>query len=392
MLTPDQLNAMPKPLMQTMRGLEEDILNDICRRMKGSETASETALHQIRMLQEQGLDMAHIEKRIQNTLGISRTQLDGLFDDALQRNQKFNKRLLDKLGLTQPERSASMVLGPEIEAIRRQTHGEFQNITRSLGFAVRENGNVVRFYRISEAYQRILDKAALGVSTGMMDYNTAIRKAVTELTASGVRCVHYYRDGKIFTNQVDVAARRAIMTGVTQLTARYAEQTAEELGTDLVEVTAHAGARDTGTGFLNHKDWQGKVYSLSGKSREYPNLVEVCGYGNVGGLCGANCRHSFFPFVEGASERVYTDQQLRNIDPKPFTYQGKRYNAYEATQQQRKLETAIRAQKRLVLGLKASGLINDASAASVKLRRLQSVYEDFSRSASLPLQMERMRI
>lgn len=108
----------------------------------------------------------------------------------------------------------------------------------------------------------------------------------------------------------------------------------------------------------------------------------MCGLGAVGGLEGANCRHRRFPWVEGVSERTYTDEQLAHIDDGlGCTFDGKTYTAYEATQMQRRIERTIRKQKRLKNAYSVAGLEEDATAANIKLRRLNAKYKAFSAAA-----------
>lgn len=387
-ITPEYLDGIPKKLEELYQDLEADIIRDICRRIKLSGTMTESALHQIRMLQQQGLPMEYIERRIRQTADMSRKELEAIFNDAVERNEKYLKQALSKADVTKPERDWKGALSTQIEAIRRQTEEEFVNLTQSMGFAIRTNGKV-KFYKIADAYQKTLDIAAISLATGTVDYNTAIRDAVDRLTDSGIQWVHYESGWR---NRADVAARRAIMTGVSQIAARYSEQTMELLDTDLVEVTAHAGARDKGKGYENHKKWQGFVYSMSGKSRKYPSLKEVTGYGEGGGLCGWNCRHHFYAYIDGVSERAYTDEQLKNIDKPPFEYQGRTYTAYEATQKQRQIETAIRAYKRKLIGYETDGLEDEYNTAAGKLRRLRQEYRAFSEAAGLRMQPERYRV
>lgn len=158
-----------------------------------------------------------------------------------------------------------------------------------MGFSLPSPNGKVTFKPIAKAYQDALDLAQMQVSTGVFDYNTAVRNAVKSLTASGLRFVDY-EAGHV--NQADVAVRRAVLTGVSQMTGKISEHNAAELETDLVEVTAHAGARH------DHAEWQGRWYSLSGKSKKYPSLVGVTGYGMGAGLKVWNCRHDFYPVLE----------------------------------------------------------------------------------------------
>ena len=172
------------------------------------------------------------------------------------------------------------------------------------------------------------------------------------------------------------------------------------LETDLVEVTAHLGARnkDGPNGWENHAAWQGKVYRWSAKPRAsrggYPDFERTCGYGSVTGIGGANCRHSYWPYIEGVSERTYTDAELEAMKPEnrpKIKFEGKEYDDYQATQKQRQIERTARKLKRRKTAFEAAGLTEDAQAASIRLRRLNQEYRVFSKAAGLPEQRERMR-
>lgn len=383
-ITPDYLASAPDPLARLYADLEADILRDICRRFALSGEATESAIAQIKILQERGFDLKSIESAIKKTLKMSEKELQDIFDRAVDRNRKYYDEVIYKSNIVNADFRG---IDRELEAVKKQTADEFANLTQSLGFAIRV-GREVEFLPIAKVYQKILDDASLQVSSGSIDYNTAIRTAVKRLTDSGLQMVDYASG---WHNRADVAARRAVMTGVSQLSAQYAEQAATVLKTDLREVTAHQGARDTGTGWQNHKSWQGKVYSVKAGDK-YPNIYEVCGWGEVDGLEGANCRHHHFPFVEGVSERTYTDEQLANIDPPPFEYQGRKYTAYEATQKQRQIETAMRKCKREIIGYESAGQLEEAQASSIRLDRLSKEYKAFSKVAGLRTQPERARV
>ena len=140
------------------------------------------------------------------------------------------------------------------------------------------------------------------------------------------------------------------------------------------------------------KDWQGRVYSTQ-SGDIYPNIYAACGLGYVDGLEGANCRHRRFPWVEGVSERTYTNAQLAHIDDGlGCTFEGKKYTAYEATQKQREIERTIRKQKRLRNAFNANGQTTEAQAANAILRRLNKKYRQFSAVAGLPEQNERTKV
>lgn len=382
---PEILDALPEELAELYRGLEDALLMEICSRLKTSDELNEVTVQDIRALRSHGIDLKEIENAIRKTTGISEQKLKKLLDDVVARNQAYYTELITLADVTRPD---VLVDAAAIAAIYAQTKQECRNITRSMGFLV-DNGRTM--LPPAKAYQWALDNSLMQVQSGAISYNQVISNAVKQLADSGLKTVDYESGHR---DQVDVAARRAVMTGVSQVCAKYTEQSAEYLETPYFEVSAHSGARDKPgpSPWSSHKAWQGKVYSVN-KDDIYPNIYDVCGLGAVDGLEGANCRHRRFPWVEGVSERTYTDEQLAHIDDGlGCEYDGKKYTAYEATQMQRSIERQIRKQKRLRDAYKAAGLKDDETTANIKLRRLNAKYKEFSKAAGLPEQKERLKV
>lgn len=383
--TPELLDAMPEELAELYRGLEDTLLTEICSRLKLRDKLNEVTVQDIKALRSHGIDLKEIEKAIRKASGISETKLNKLLDDVVERNQKYYTELIDLAHITQPE---TLVSVEDTWAIYEQTKQTLRNITRSMGFLVNAGRTMLP---PAKAYQWALDAATLKVESGAISYSQAIKDAVRELASGGLRVVDY-ESGHL--DHVDVAARRAVMTGVSQLCGKYTEQASEYLETPYYEVSAHAGARDVPgrSPWSSHKEWQGKVYSTR-SGDIYPNIYEVCGLGAVDGLEGANCRHRRDIWVEGVSERTYTDEQLSHIDDGlGCTFDGKTYTAYEATQEQRKVERTIRKLKREKTAYNAAGLTDEEQAVNIKLRRLNAKYKAFSKAAGLPEQRERMKV
>jgi hypothetical protein len=381
--TPELLDALPGELAELFRALEITLLDEICSRLKLADQLNEVTVPDIQALRSHGIDLKSIEEAISKTAGIGKQKLNSLLNDVAERNQKYYTEVIDLAHVTQPE---TLVDAATVDAIKRQTHDTFRNLTDSMGFLV---GNTM--LKPARAYQWALDNAEMQIQSGAISYNQAIKTAVKQLADSGLKIVDYESGHR---DQIDVAARRAVMTGVNQICAKYTEQSAEYLETPYFEVSAHAGARDKPgpSPWSSHKDWQGKVYSIRAGDI-YPSIYEVCGLGAVDGLEGANCRHRRNVWVEGVSERTYTDEQLAHIDDDlGCEFDGKEYTAYEATQMQRRVERQIIKQKRFVTAYKASGQMNEYHAAKAKLTRLNSKYKAFSEAAKLPLQWERTKV
>lgn len=383
--SPDLLDALPEELAELFRALEITLLDEICSRLKLADQLNEVTAQDIRTLRSHGIDLKSIEEAISKTAGISKQKLNSLLNDVVERNQKYYTELIDLAHITQPE---TLVDAAEVAAIRAQTLDTFRNLTASMGFLVDAGRTMLP---PAKAYQWALDNAAMGIQSGAISYNQAIKTAVKQLADSGLKVVDYESGHR---DQIDVAARRAVMTGVNQICAKYTEQSAEYLETPYFEVSAHAGARDIPgkSPWSSHKAWQGLVYSTRSNDI-YPSIYDVCGLGAVDGLEGANCRHRRNVWVEGVSERTYTDEQLEHIDDDlGCDFDGKEYTAYEATQMQRRVEREARKLKREKAAYKAAGLHEDETAVNIRLRRLNAKYKAFSAAAGLPEQRERMKV
>ena len=388
---PELLDALPEELAELYRNLEIQLLEEICSRLNLSGQLNEVTVQAIRALRSHGISQEEIEKAIRNTTNISEKKLTELLDDVVERNQKYYSELIKIADVTAPQTLLSI---EDTYAIYEQTRQTMRNITQSMAFLV-DNGRTI--LAPARAYQWALDNAVVQVQSGAISYNQAIRYAVKQLADSGIRVADYESGHR---DQIDVAVRRAVMSGVSQLCDKYSDQSAEYLGTRYFEISAHIGARDEPgpNPWSAHVLWQGKVFYLSdhGESDpldKYPDLIESTGYGYVDGLSGANCRHKKYPWMEDVSERTYTDEQLAHIDDgHDVEFEGKHYTAYEATQKQREMERTGRKKEREITAFKSSGLKDDEEAARSYLSRLRKKYKAFSEAAGLPMQRERMKV
>ena len=252
------MDVLPDELAELFRGLENTLLQEICSRLKIADQLNEVTVADVKALRSHGIDIEDIEKAISETTGIGRGKLDKLLDDVVARNQAYYAELIDINKVTAP---AVLLSAATVDAIRRQAQREYSNITRSMGFLV-DNGRTM--LPPTKAYQWVLDSAILQIESGAIPYNQAIASAVKQLADSGIKTVDYESG---HADQIDVAVRRATMTGVNQLNRQYAIRSMDYLGTDLVEVSAHIGARNTDgpNGWENHQRWQGKIYRWNGR-------------------------------------------------------------------------------------------------------------------------------
>ena len=373
MLTPEYLKDLPEEIIFIVEELEEQIIEDIVRRISKSLQLTETADYQIEMLYRMGYDIDEIEKNIAKKMDIAADELETILQKASELSYENDYRLYREGGKQLPKLSDNPMMKDFIEATIKNTKDELINFTNTTGFVYRNDFNLLdKFYRDT------LNQAVFQVGSGAYDHNTVLRNVVKKIGDSGIRTIDYSSSRSY---HIESAARMNIMTAMTQITGHMSLANADMMGQDLMEISAHMGARPS------HAEWQGQIVSRNGRSG-YLSLDDI-GYDTAGGFKGVYCRHDWFPFFEGISTPAYTEEQLKNIDPPPFEYDGRTYTAYEASQKQRQIERSMRQTKRQLIAYDAAALKDDFTAASIKLKRQRDLYEDFSEVAGLRAKHER---
>lgn len=360
-------------------GLEERILQDIARRIKKTGEITSTADWQINRLRILGYSSEDIEREIKKTLDASYPEMFELYDKVIDWEYVRNKDIYEQINAEFILFEKNEQLKQITDAIIRQSLEDLENVTKSLGFYLDYNGKKV-LTPLSQVYSNYLDNACFDIVTGAFDYGSVLRRVVTQLTNSGLRKIEY---GSGYASRVEVAARRAVMTGVANLTGEIADYNAKKLGTEYFEVEWHAGARPT------HAVWQGRVWTKE-------QLYSVCGLGTVTGLLGANCYHAYYPFFPGISRRNWSDEWLEEQnrkESKPKEFRGKEYTLYEAKQRQRQMETAMRAQREKVQMLQDGGADRqEVMLQKAKYQGQLNEYAAFSRKMGLKEERERIYI
>lgn len=365
-------------VVSNYQNLELRIMEDIVRRIQKAGEITSTADYQINRLRMLGYSSEDIEKEIKRALNASYPQMFELYDQVIDKEYTRNKDIYEQINGNFIPFEENGQLQQITNAIVDNAIEELQNITGSLGFYL-DYGNGKRVITpLAEIYQGYLDAACMDIVTGSFDYNTVLRRVVSQLTNSGLRVINYPSG---WHNRVEVAARRAVLTGASQIAGRVTEYNAKQLGTEYFEVEWHPGARPT------HTVWQGKVWSKE-------QLVSVCGLGTVTGLLGANCYHTYYPFFPGLSKRNWTDDWLKkkNIEENtPKSFKGKDYTVYQAKQRQRQMETAMRAQREKVQLLQKGGADRDeVMLQKAKYQGQLDEYAQFSRKMGLNQERERI--
>jgi len=367
MLNPSYLNHVPDRLVALYAEVEADIIADMARRLSKMDFIP-SAEWQYKKLVEMGAVHEEILKKLSAVTGLRKREIERLMKKAGVETLKTDMKIYKAAGLTPSPLDASPALQAVLRAGIDATNGLFDNLTRTTANTA------------TSQFEHALDRAWLQISTGAFDYNSTIRMAVKDLADKGIASITYPSGHKDY---LDVAVRRAVVTGVNQTSLKLQDKLAGDMGCDLVETSAHAGARPS------HAVWQGKIFSRSGTHPKYPDFCQSTGYGTGEGLGGWNCRHSFFPYFEGM-EPVYTQAELDEMRAPKYEYNGRKLTEYEATQAQRGIERKLRKWKREYLGMKAAGLPTDEAAA--KLNQWRRTMDDFLEQTGLKQQSEREEV
>lgn len=370
MLTPDQLAHCADDILKLYSQLEEEIVRDVARRISKTGIITETGKLQLNAMQELGTLNSDILKSLSKYTDKTEEQLKKLFEDAAVTATEYDNEIYLANGLNPKSIKVSATQMQTLEAGYKKTSGNLSNLTRTT--AVTSQTGFINACALAE----------MKAESGAFSPQQAIVDAIKQVASEGAFVL--YPSGH--RDRLDVAVRRNVMTGIGQTTGEICLAIARELNCDLMEITAHAGARPS------HASWQGQIVSLSGR-KGYLSLSDI-GYGTGDGFKGWNCRHDWYPYFEG-STRMYSDKDLKELDAENIEFpDGSMHTLYEAEQYQRALERRIRQTKRTLAACDEAlnnlsdeellkNLKKEFSWHSKKLKRQESELNAFCRKTDL---------
>lgn len=360
MLTPEYLMQAADPVVEIYSQVEQDILEDIARRVVKTGYFTDTAQWQLRKAREFGYLQGDVKDILAKAAGLSQKEVQKLMTAAGTKSLAFDDAIYRAAGLSPVAVSQSPALMAMLLQGVDTTMALIGNYTKTTA-------------KVSTvAFNSILDRAYIQILSGAFDPTTALKRAIKELATSGIEKIAYPSGA---TASIETAVRRAVTTGVNQSVAKLQLLRAEEMGCELVETSSHAGARPS------HAEWQGKVFCIKGHHKRYGDFYRETGYGTGAGLCGWNCYHSFYPYFEGLSTPSFSHDPSKDA--------GRTNDEdYERQQKQRYYERKIREAKKecstLDAAMKAAQsdalhdeLYKEFQRASVKLKQREARLREF---------------
>ena len=361
MLPPSYLDRMPDAFVALWQQVEDEILQDVARRIGKMDAVTHTANWQLWRYQQTEALRNDVVKLLAKYTGKSEAAIRKLLLQATTEAMEREDAIYYHYDMEPTPFEESAALNNLLDAGARQTAGTWKNLTATTANTV------------SGEFERTLDAAWAKVSTGAFDYKTAVKQAVDSL-ADDMPMVTYPSGHK---DSIEVAARRAVLTGVNQTCGKLQEARMDEMGCEFVETSAHGGARPS------HAEWQGRQFHRGGavtyKGKYYPDFYEATHYGSGDGIYGWNCSHTHFAiFPELGAPPQWTQEQLRELNARNIEWNGKKYTAYEISQMQRARERNVRRWKKRYLAEDAAGL--DATDAAVRLRAARQSLAEFAQA------------
>ncbi len=419
-LTDEQLEIISDVLIPLFQYLEHEVIVDVANRIKNSLAYTRTAELEAESMQRLGYSPVKIRAAVMKLLKADAEFQKVVANNTLEHKKEVKRILQDIMKAAQSEKddilsktadlsylddlgiweqggkqlTENSFLPQLVDAMRQQTKEVFKNISRTTGFKTMSG-----YEAMESLYQKELDKAMIKVCTGTFSRDQIVYDTVHNLASSGLRTIDF-ASGK--SMQLDTAVKLAVRTGAHQLAGKITDKNIEQTGENLVYVSKHWGARNTGTGHANHELWQGKVYFIK-EGQDYSeeakrigqdritDLWYATGYSADGshendpvGLDGYNCRHNHYVWFEGISNFPQEDPE-----PEPVTINGKTYDYYAITQKQRSMERAVRGMKREREALKTLNM--DTKEISTKIKQKIREYEEFCNTAKVDAKNNRLR-
>lgn len=344
MLTEQDFINIEKQASALYESLELEIIEEIVIRIANFGYANTVVINDLRIAQEMGYLYEDIVKLVAEYNDTTIEEVNRIFYEAGEKSLKFDDKIYKEAGLQPLPLAQSESIKQIMNATIKRTSGNLQNLCMTTA-----NTAQTQFYNA-------INNAYMYTSTGVKSYTQAILDEIKNISKQGA-VIEYPSGAK---RSLESAVRTNILTAVNQNCGKVQEARADELGWDLMEITAHSGARP------EHARWQGKIVSRTGQ-KGYLSLRDI-GYGEPTGFKGINCRHDWYPYYPGSS-RTYSNKQLKKWREEKVEYNGKKISKYEATQKQRYFERKIRQNKK---DLKAQQAILTSNDENIDIKQVKN--------------------
>ena len=377
-----RLEEQANLLMNNVSGWEQNVLTRIGKRINKYGKLSLSDVKSINNIAVVKQDMEAVTKELAKVTGYNISQIEKMYGELLEEQHLANQPLYDYRG----KAFVPFKDNRELQAIARayaETTGETMiNLAKTKALCIL--GASGKPIGLQKYYTDVLNKAVVQVSTGATDFHTAMRDSIIELGGSGVR-VDY---GGGVTRRLDTVVRQNLLWGAKQASIEYNTMIGEELGCDGIEVDWHSNPRPS------HEFMQGKQFIL-GKAKTINGVHFESADKALERLQDYGCLHFKTPIICGVSEPRYSPEELKRLNEqnaKTYEIDGKTVTGYEATQMQRRLETAVRNEKTTRELAMASGDKALVKRCNERIKAYQGKYAEITDITGIPEDRKRMSV
>ena len=363
----DAAERAAKIFIRRYEALNEEYLEIIGERIRAIGRVSPTDLYRLERMRDIGADMEKLKRKLASETGKSLKELEKLLRQAADAAMKPYNGLMSAEPYLRNEIAEAMAAAQYIETARAMVN--LSNTTVS-----------------STAYQGLVDRAVSAVQLGTESYQSAIRSVLRGAAWDGLCVVDGTRKVRYasgLTRRLDTAARQNVLDGFRALMQRTRDEAGKAFGADGVEISAHMLCAE------DHLPYQGRQFSLEAFERLNQTLRRPIAKGIW------NCSHVAEPIVLGISEPAYTDEELaqyRQSSVEQVTIDGKTKSRYQWTQEQRRLETAIRKEKDCAIAAKAAGDDVLRRQCQQRINDYRKRYDRISKDAGLEVRTDKMAV
>jgi len=398
MLSEDSLNILMQPIITRQENINLYVLKIIAERIKEIGTLLPSDLHTLQQLVRTGSDIKKINDYLATQTNLQSKDIKDLIKTVALDAYIDAKPFYLAKGKDFISFAENTYLNQIVTAIAEQTADTYINMSKAQAFMLRDlaNPKVLIPTPIAKTYQTIVDEAIQASQSGVLDYNTAMRRSLNQLINSGIRNVNYEAEsGRRHTQRLDTAVRRNLLDGIRAINLGVQKEVGRQFGADGVEISVHEMSAP------DHEPVQGHQFT----NEEYNKLQNGEAFTDVNGkhfkpieraIGTLNCRHFAWSIVIGVSKPLYTQAQLNEFIKKNnegYTMtNGKHLTMYECTQEQRRLETEIRRAKDGQIVAKEAGDIDLAKKYQAKVSKLTKDYTAFSKACGLKKRFESIRV
>ena len=396
MLSENAINYLVQPIVTRQEAINTYVLTKIARSVREVGQISVSDINKMKLLVEYGADIREMNAELAKMSDMQVKDIKNVIKTVAVRTNIDAKPLYDYRHKSFIPYERNTKLQQLVTTIGNRTAGTFENISNSkaTGFLIRDlkNPNRLKFQSIGDTYKSVMDEAIQSVATGGVDYRTAMRRTLKQLSDSGIRRLSWDSG---YTQRLDTAVRRNLLEGVRAIQQAVEDRLGEEIGADGKELSVHINSA------LDHEPFQGHQFPNS----EYDKLQNGEDFMDVDGVIFTgveraigmwNCRHIARSIIIGFSKPLYTPEELQKFiddNHKGITLpDGRHLTMYDCTQMQRQMETKIRYAKDEQMTFEAANDMNSAKLARQKVIKYTKQYKKFSKQCGLPIQKDRTSV